>query len=444
MFRRTFSKSFFTLALLLVAAAAVVAQNAPVRGRIEMKGADGKPVGVPNLVVDCYRTDINGKFPAAKTDKKGYFSFAGLPLGATFVFSISGPGISAEIYPNVKAGGGEDIIINVREGDGKSLTEAEVRERLKGAKAIAPTGEMTAEQKKEQEDYEKKVAEIKARNEKAQKANELINEALKAGSEAFSAKNWDLAIAKFEEGFQASPDYPGSAPVMLNNKSLALINRASELYNKAATADANARAAARETVKVDLSEVIVNSERVLKLLEGVAAPDPQAEKDYKENIYKALVSRKNGYRLLAQTGAEREKGKEALAAFQAYLAVELDPLKKSKAQLDLALTLQDSNLFDEAVVEFQKILETEPSNPDALVGIGLSLVNIGYINVDSDPAKGKQQLQDAANYLQRFVDVAPDTHKYKKDAVETIAQLKETQKVQPQKSKPAATPKKKP
>jgi tetratricopeptide (TPR) repeat protein len=138
---------------------------------------------------------------------------------------------------------------------------------------------------------------------------------------------------------------------------------------------------------------------------------------------------------MSQTGVEREKGKEALTAFQEYIAVETDPAKKSKAELDLALTLQDSNEFELAITEFQKILEADPNNVDALVGIGLSMVNVGYINLDTDAPKGKAQLQEAANYLQKFVDLAPDTHKFKQDAKDTIASLKEQQKVAPQKMK---------
>ena len=61
-------------------------------------------------------------------------------------------------------------------------------------------------------------------------------------------------------------------------------------------------------------------------------------------------------------------------------------------------------------------------------GLGFSLVNVGYVNND------KSQLQEGANFLQKFASAAPDTNKYKADAVALIATLKTEQNVAPVKS----------
>ena len=82
------------------------------------------------------------------------------------------------------------------------------------------------------------------------------------------------------------------------------------------------------------------------------------------------------------------------------------------------------------------ILESSPDNVDALAGAGLSLVNLGFINTD------KTKLQEGANLLQKFVGVAPDTHKFKADVVGLMETLKKEQNVTPQKV--AAPAKKKP
>ena len=66
----------------------------------------------------------------------------------------------------------------------------------------------------------------------------------------------------------------------------------------------------------------------------------------------------------------------------------------------------------------------------------MSLVNLGFINDD------KLKLQEVANYLQKFVSVAPDTHKLKVSAADSIKYLKE-QNITPVKSSGPA-PKKKP
>jgi len=121
-----------------------------------------------------------------------------------------------------------------------------------------------------------------------------------------------------------------------------------------------------------------------------------------------------------------------LAAYKDYLAVEMDPAKKAKAQLDMAQMLLDSGAADKALAEFKAILATQPDSPDANLGAGLALYASGE----------KEKFQEAANYLQHFVDVAPDTNPMKADAKAILAELKNTEKVTPEKIKPA--PRKRP
>ena len=80
---RKYSVPFLAIAILLAGSLAVFAQTAPVRGKVELKKADGTLTPVANATVDVYRTDVKAKLPSGKTDKKGAFVFAGLPLGAT-------------------------------------------------------------------------------------------------------------------------------------------------------------------------------------------------------------------------------------------------------------------------------------------------------------------------------------------------------------------------
>ena len=79
---------------------------------------------------------------------------------------------------------------------------------------------MTADEKKAQAEYEAKAKEVTSKNETITKNNALIDQSLAEGNKAYDAKNYDLAIAKFDEGINAAPDFAGSAPVLLNNKSL--------------------------------------------------------------------------------------------------------------------------------------------------------------------------------------------------------------------------------
>ena len=82
------------------------------------------------------------------------------------------------------------------------------------------------------------------------------------------------------------------------------------------------------------------------------------------------------------------------------------------------------------MAEYRKALETSPENIDAMAGLGLSLVNAGYIS------NNKEQLQEGANFLQKYASSAPDGHKYKADALGLIESLKTEQKIAPQKVAP--------
>ena len=82
---------------------------------------------------------------------------------------------------------------------------------------------------------------------------------------------------------------------------------------------------------------------------------------------------------------------------------------------------------DKAFVEYQKILAEKPDDPDANLGAGLAHYSTGE----------KAKYQEAANYLQRFVDKAPDTHKDKEGVKAVLVELKNTENVVPERSTPA-------
>ncbi|MEG7679934.1 hypothetical protein U2083_14350, partial [Listeria monocytogenes] len=61
-------------------------------------------------------------------------------------------------------------------------------------------------------------AEITAKNEKAAKNYDAVNQLLKEGADAVNAKNYDVAIAKYDEGIAIEPNFVGSTTVLLNNR----------------------------------------------------------------------------------------------------------------------------------------------------------------------------------------------------------------------------------
>lgn len=440
MSRKTYFSICFALLFLALGASQSLAQTASLRGRVVMK-QDGTETPVVGATVEVYRIDTNGKYNSAPTDKRGYFTFAGLLLGNTYYLNISGPGVSPLVIPNIRAGMEVPDIIAVA-GDGKKYTEDESRAALKRIRSGAgPTDEESAESKKAKEEFDRKVKEVEEKNKKAQAANEVVNRALQEGGKAYEAKDYTMAISKFQEGIDADPTFAGSAPVLLNNKGLSLLNRATENYNNSIKDPSN-KDALRAAAKKDLEDAVASAESALEIIKTATVSDEVQKKNLDNNNLLALTVRKSAYRLLAQTSLDTTKGKEAAAAYQAYLALEPDVDKKAKGQLEFAQTLQASNEFEMAFDEFKKINTSNPSDLDALVGMGLTLTNVGYITMDTDGAKGKAQLQDAVNYLQQYVDLAPDGHKFKNDAKEAIVSLKEI--VTPQKTKPTAPVRKRP
>lgn len=445
MFRKNHFSFLTVVALFFGGTMFIFAQSSPVRGKVELKKADGTTEPVAGATVEVYRTDVKGKLPTGKTDKKGAFSFAGFPLGQVFALSISAPNITPAIYPNIR-GGMENITITVVPGDGRKFTEDEARQSLAASPGTTaastnvgggkPAETTAADQKKAQAEQAKAVAEYESRKKNAEETFALVKKLSEEGVKAYKEKNYDLAVAKYSEGVAAQPDFEGSAPILLNLKAQALNDRAVATYNQSLKGDAATKLAALESAKKDFQSAVDASTRSIEILTKAPAGDAENQKKLMLSKMDAMRNRDESYRLMGRTGADRSKAKEALASFQEYMAVEQDAKLKFAAQLSLAQTLQDANDFDQAVVEFQKVLDVEPNNVDALAGIGLSLVTVGYTSND------KTKFQAAANYLQKFVDLAPDTNALKADAKATIESLKAEQSVAPQKGTKTTTKKK--
>ena len=86
--------------------------------------------------------------------------------------------------------------------------------------------------------------------------------------------------------------------------------------------------------------------------------------------------------------------------------------------------LLDAGAADKALEEFKTVLATTPDSPEANLGAGLAV----YASGD------KARFQEAANYLQHFVDVAPDSNPMKADAKAILTELKNTENVTPEKT----------
>jgi tetratricopeptide (TPR) repeat protein len=421
------------LAVLFVSTAVLTsAQNGELRGHVIIKQADGTTVPAVGALVDVYRTDITGKYNT-KTDKKGEFVFAGLPYVGTYIVTASLAGAKPDWLPGVKVGRDVDYALTLLSpGDGARLT----LDQMKAAMAQMGGGggggaQPTAEERTKRAEMERQNAEIAASNEKAKTANEIIERTFKAGNAALMAKNYDEAIKQYQEGLAAD----ANQSALLTNEAAAYKARGVERYNASLSSKDNdaAKNSSLEAAKNDFKAAAEASAKAATLIKAMPVPTagPDLER-YNGNKLASFSTHAESMRLLV-TKVDPTQTDAALAAFKDYIAVETDPVKKAKAQLDGAQMLLDAGAVDKSYAEFHTILETQPDNPDANLGAGLSLFASG----------DKAKYQDAANYLQHYVDVAPDTHKFKADAKLILAELKNTEKVVPEKT-PTSTRRRRP
>ncbi|MEN3328801.1 MAG: Carboxypeptidase regulatory-like domain [Acidobacteriota bacterium] len=439
-------KHFFgALAVAILVASAsltAVAQVGELRGHIFMQQADGQKVPLADAQIDVFRTDMSAKYNT-KTNKKGEFVFAGLPFIGTYTVAASHPTAAPNFQPGVKAGRDIDVELTLSPGNGKRLTFDEIKS-AGGGSATPPSGgapQPSAEDKAKLEELRKKNEAIEASNKKITEANDVIGRTFKAGNEALQAAGaaskannseeaiakYTAALAQYDEGLAADPDQPA----ILTNKAVALKGRGVEKFNstvRSKTLDDAGRTAGLQAAKDDFKAAAETSAKAVTMIKALPAPTEAADlQRYNGNKYAAILTQAESMRLYVSK-ADGTQADAGLAAYKDYIAIETDPAKKAKAQLDMAQMLLDAGASDKALAEFKAILTENPNSPEANLGAGLAVYATG----------DKAKFQEAANFLQKFVEVAPDGNPMKDDAKAILTELKNSENVTPEKtSKPA-------
>lgn len=427
MLRKRLFAPLFLFSLVFLGAGAALGQSAAIGGKVILEKADGTKEPVQGAKVDCYRTDSELGCRSATTNSRGEFTFLGIPFSGMAAVAVSGEGLSPVVFPGIKAGN-QDVEVIVRPGDGSVLTEAEVREQVKLFQAN-PTGELTEEQKKAQEEYEKKVAEIQAKNAKIEQKNALIERVLKEGNNAYESGDYTLAVAKYEEGIQADPDFVGSAPVLLNNKGAALKKRAVDVYNEAAKSkDPGLITSAKVKAAADLSASLAAYANSLEILKGAPAAEITNPAKHKQDIFNAADGGRDAIRIMvlikSVDGDQTEAAKKATSAF---LEVEADKNKQAQAQANLAAYLFEGGDFDGSVAEYRKAYSFSPKDPDVLAKFSLALYTVAEANQDAG------MKQESLNVMEAYLSSAPKDHSLRADIAGLADYLKTTEKLKPQK-----------
>jgi hypothetical protein len=423
-----FKSTFKTLfAALFIAACAVVAsaQTTQVEGTVKLKQADGTEVPVVGAQVDIYRTDIKSDYHV-KTDKKGHYLHAGLPFVGTYTIIVSAPGAQPAYASGLRFTQVQEKDFTLSPGDGSTLTLDKVKALEAGGGArtggTPPAGE-SKEAKAAREELERKNKEIEEKNKKITEGNEIVSRTFKAGNDALAAKNYDAAIAAYNEGLAARPD----EPALLMNLSDALRRRGVDRFNAAIkNPDNDAKTQGLDAAKKDWTDAAANADKAVALIKAVPATEAASQQGYEQNKRAAFSTRALVMRLVA-TKVDQSKAQEAYADYQEYMGTETDPAKKAALRAEALQMLFDANALDLAIAEARKILAENPDDVDANRIMGLALISN---NTTNDKAK----FQEASNYLQHYVDKAPDSDPLKASTKEALDYLKANENVKPEKT----------
>lgn len=408
---------------LLISVTIAAAQTGELRGRVVISQADGTKTPASEAAIDVFRTDLPGKY-TTKTNKRGEFVFAGLPYVGVYIVAASHPTAQPSWQQNVRAGRGIEYEISLSPGDGRRLTIDEIKSAGQPTSGVGPSGSSgseSAEERARREELARKNAEIEEKNKKILEANVVVARTFKAGNDALLAKNYNEALRHYDEGLAADPEQPA----LLTNKSLALKARGVDSYNASITEkEESAKVSKLEASKKDFQGAAEAGTKAIELIKAQQVPtDPAELNRFNANKLSALSTRAESMRLYV-TKVDQSKADDGFTAYQEYIAAEPDATKKANAQRDAAQMLFDAGAFEKSLAEYQKILAANPDDTDALVKSGMLLFNIGAMEND------KTKYQEAANYLQQFVNKAPDSDPLKDDAKAILDELKNQQKVE--------------
>jgi tetratricopeptide (TPR) repeat protein len=421
-----------TVALLAMMSLSALAQVGRMEGEV-LTDAGAPIVGAD---VQIHRNDI--KWSAnLKTDKKGKFIHAGVQYGGTYTIIIGADGFA----PGFSTGHKPDQPIppyKLLPGDGKRLTLDEVKANTKtgggGAGPAATTGGApSAKDKKAEEEYKKKLAEIEGKNKKIEGDNKAMQDALAAGKTLFNNKDYNGALAEFEKGIALDAEQN----VFWYFKGLSLFNRGVTLLNESLKDPTK-----RDPAKVDFTEAVSAATKSITLLDAAVTAGGPADAakaaGNKGNKVAYLKVKADSSSLLGERFNDQAMAEAANKDYVMMAEMTDDQEQKKKILFKGAEALRNSGALLPAQNAYKAIIALDPNYAEAYYGMGLSFFG------------DEKTFQDGANYLQFFIDKAAATDTRVAEAKGVITQMN----LKPSKdalnalkkdagTKPAATGKKK-
>lgn len=308
-YQRSFRKTALLLGTFLFASLAW-SQTTTLEG--EVKGEDGKPL--KDAIIKIERLDIKGNYKT-KTDKKGHYIHAGLPIG-NYNITCEVNGKDIDTVKNVRTRLGDSVPINFNLAEMKQRQDAQMKAVEAGELTKDMTRGMSAEQKAAME------KQMKERAQQLQK-NKALNDAFNAGREAMNNKQWDVAVQQLQKASELDPNqhvvwanladaYAGDAATKTGQEQTDLYNKAIEAFKKA----------------IELK------------------PDDAAYL--------------NNYGLMLARAKKVPEAQEQLTK-----AAQLDPTNAGKYYYNLGAVLQNTGQYEGAIEAFKKATEVDPNHAEA-------------------------------------------------------------------------------
>ena len=395
MFRKRLSKAVGLVAAIIFLSTLALAQMGQVEGTVRL---GGKPV--PGALIDIYRTDVRGHWDT-KTDKNGHYIHLGLPLAGTFVFIVSGPGITPS-YTQARITQMPVVDFTVEAGDGHTLTFEEVQKAMKSggglptSKAPAPADRAKAEATAKEQDA--KVQEAKELQANFDQARVHYN----TGLEMMKASNYSSALSEFEQAAAVDPA-KHAAMKLINYRANANL---SEVHYQLGVDLFNKRQ--RDEAKPHFIAAVAAAKKAIALAsEDAAENNPNLNSDL---IVYYNIYTKNAMLLVEHFGVADliEDTSKAIDKAEA-----LDAANKNKWGVLKGDLYRSAGRTEDAVASYKVVLAADPNYFDALYGLGLTLI----------ASTERAQIQEGANTLAEFVAKAPPTDKrvpIVKDALEGV------------------------
>src|SRR5215471_14919073 len=338
-------RPLIALAGVFLLAVAASAQTSSIAG--EVKDYDGKPLKDALIKID--RTDIKGNYKV-KTNKKGEYFHAGLPLG-TYNVSLEVDGKVRDQVKGVKTRLGDPLPINFDLQGQKKKNDA--------VQAAAASGTLTKEQERGMSPEQKAAMEkaLKEREQSLQK-NKALNDAFVGGMDALKAQKYDDAVASLSKASELDPKqhvvwanlaeaYFGQAKSKTGDEQAGLMNKGFEAYSKA--------------LELKPDDAGYHNNYALALARGRKFPEAQAE----------LTK-----------------------------AAQMDPPNAGRYYFNLGALLVNNQQLDAAGEAFKKAIDADPNYADAYYQYGIFLVSRAKNTADGKiiPEPGTKEAFD--KYLQ--------------------------------------------